>query len=186
MSKTVFNLPLSQINTRFLSVSALILSTLLPGSLLSAPANAGELPNGQTAFDNAPRLIEASTSSNSRDNPFATYYFTLEVPEDAGEPLGAIRLEQRGNYSDTIEFEASESRAFTGERFARGSALSLAPIGGPPEPGEVTIVFDQPVLPGDRVTIALKPESNPFRPGIYLFGVTAFPEGENSRGVYLG
>jgi len=37
-----------------------------------------------------------------------------------------------------------------------------------------------------EVTIGVKPRRNPDFGGVYLFGVTAFPAGEKSRGLYLG
>jgi Protein of unknown function (DUF2808) len=47
-------------------------------------------------------------------------------------------------------------------------------------------VFDQPVQPGSVVTLALQVDANPQIAGIYQFGVTAFPVGENSTGQFLG
>ena len=117
----------------------------------------------------------------------ATYYFTLNVPQNAGEPLQAIKIVPRRN-ADTVEFQPSESLAFAGTRYARGPALSLASIGGfePSDTEEMTVVFDPPVQPGSIVTVALKPRRNPDLGGVYLFGVTAFPIGENSSGQFLG
>ena len=50
----------------------------------------------------------------------------------------------------------------------------------------VTLTFDPPVAPGNTVTIALEPERNPRRSGVYLFGVTAYPSGEKTYGQFLG
>ena len=111
----------------------------------------------------------------------ATYRFTIVVPPDAGKALKAVKIEQRENFRDIVEFQEEKSRAFVGEQ-----ALSLSAIGGSSESGTITVVFEQPIAPGSTVTIAVKPQRNPFGSGVYLFGVTAYPEGDNGRGLYLG
>ncbi|AOX04075.1 hypothetical protein BJP34_01760 [Moorena producens PAL-8-15-08-1] len=172
-------------NTRFFTTGVLILSTLVPTSFLALPTTAVELTNGETAFESSPRLLRATTTFNERRVESAKYYFTIEVPEDAGKPLKAVKIEQRNNVG-TIEFKVNESRAALRESFRGGQELSLVLIGGVSKPGEVTVVFERPVEPGNTVTIALKPKRNPFQGGVYLFGVTVFPEGEDSSGLYLG
>ena len=186
MLKMSSNFPPLLINPRFLGGSALLLSTLLPSFLFSTPANAVEHYSEQTTFNRSPRLVRTSSSFNTRNNPAPTYYFTIEVPENAEEPLKAVKIEQRGDSSNTVDFEADLSQAFLGSRFARGQSLSLANVGGPSEPGEVTLVFDSPVPPGSTVTVAVEPERNPRLPGVYQFGITTFSEAENSPGLYLG
>ncbi|MGB8700480.1 MAG: DUF2808 domain-containing protein, partial [Thermosynechococcaceae cyanobacterium] len=62
--------------------------------------------------------------------------------------------------------------------------IPLAIVGGD-EPG-VLIPFETAIAPGHSVTITLQVEKNPVIDGIYQFGVTAFPVGENSTGLYLG
>lgn len=187
MSRKIFNLPLPLVNAQHLRASALVLGVLLPSSLFTLPAVAVRLNNGQTFFDYPPRLLRATTSSVATCMSGATYYFTLSVPEHAGEPLQAVTVTQREN-RDTVIFQPSESRAFAGNRSRRGPALSLASIGGsqPSNSQEETVVFDPPVPPGSTVTIALKPKRNPDWGGVYLFGVTAYPAGENSSGQFLG
>lgn len=82
----------------------------------------------------------------------------------------------------------SDSKAFLGDRFAAGSKIRLASVDGEQaaNPSEVTIVFDQPVQPGSKVTVALAAQQNPGGGGIYEFGVTAYPAGENGLGQFLG
>lgn len=186
MSKKSISSSSKLLNSRLLGGSVLLLSTLLPSFLLNTPVDAVELPGGQTSFDRAPRLVRTSSSFNTRNNSAATYYFTIEVPENAGEPLKAVKIEQRNYSTRTVTFKEDESRAFMGSRFAQGSALSLAPVGGSSQPGEITVEFDSPVPAGSIVTVAVDPERNPRFSGVYQFGVTAFPEGENSPGLYLG
>ena len=160
------------------------LGILLPTTFLSA--NAIDLGDGRTSFEKSPRLIRTAASRSSVNSP-STYQFTIEVPKDAGEALNAITISPKGN-ADKINFDVSSSEAFVGDSFAGGTNLSLANIGGSQidDSNEVTVVFDRPVQPGNTITVSLKTNKNPRVPGVYLFGVTAFPEGENSPGLYLG
>ena len=150
------------------------------------PASAVDLGGGRTFFDQSPRLIRTAASLTSSRTP-STYQFTIEVPSDAGEPLKAVTITQKPN-AERIKFDVSENRAFIGDSFAGGPQLSLANIGGiqPSDSNEVTVVFDQPVVPGSRVTVSLRAKKNPHNGGVYQFGVTAFPVGNNSPGLYLG
>jgi hypothetical protein len=65
--------------------------------------------------------------------------------------------------------------------------LTLASIGGDDlVPGEAVVQFDPPVAPGTTVRVSIPAIANPQSGGTYLFGVTAFPAGENSSGQFLG
>lgn len=174
-------------SARLLRTGALALGVLLPGSLLGLPVVALRLSNGQTFFDHPPRLVRAATSVAQTEVPGATYHFTLQVPQDAGESLQAVTIVQHEN-PDTVVFQPNKSRAFAGSSFAGGPQVPLASIGGPQPSGanEETVVFNSPVPPGSTVTVKLTPKRNPDRPGVYLFGVTAYPVGENSPGQFLG
>jgi hypothetical protein len=142
-------------------------------------------PTGQTFFSHPPRLDRAAAFPNIGYVP-STYEFTLTVPEDAGQPLKAVTIMQLTNV-ETVEFDVAQSRAFISQR-GTGSEIQLASVGGnqPANPGEATIVFDQPVQPGTTLTISLAVRRNPVWNGVYLFGVTAYPEGENGLEQFLG
>jgi hypothetical protein len=167
-------------------ISALTLGVLIPGVLLAFPVIATQLSDGRTVFDRAPRLVRAANDVQATDTA-ATYQFTLYVPEDAGASLQAVRIMQVRNPA-TVNFEVSRSRAFLGDSFAGGPIVPLANVGGnlPENREEVTIVFNQPIAPGQTVTVSLETSRNPSRGGTYLFGITALPVGENSPGLFLG
>lgn len=169
-----------------LRTTTLILSILLPSSF-ALSVSAKQLSNGQTLFDRSPLLLRAAASSVAVGWSGATYQFTISIPEEAGEPLQAVRITQNFDNAN-IAFSLNESRAFLGDSFAGGHELTLASIGGSQssEEDEVTVVFDSPVPPGSTVTIALKAQRNPDRGGYYSFGITAFPAGENGVGQFLG
>ena len=174
---------MSTLHLRHLGVSALFLGTL--GLLATLPAQAVRFPDGRVAFDRPPDLIGASTR-NLSPNTGGRYHFTISVPSDAGEPLKALVITPR-DQAEHIRFDLDESTASLGSAYARGPELTLSSIGGSPEnPDEVTVVFDQPVQPGNTVTVVLESQRNPFRGGVYQFGVTAYPEGEESIGQFIG
>lgn len=141
---------------------------------------------GQTFFSHPPQLMRVAASQTGEDTP-STYEFTLTVPKDAGQPLKTVTIAQATNV-ETVKFNVSSSKAFVGDRLTASSQIRLASVGGeqPANPGEVTIVFDQPVQPGSTVTVALAAQRNPSWGGVYEFGVTAYPEGENGLGQFLG
>ena len=144
------------------------------------------LNKGQKFFNRSPRLIDSKATHNNSDSTFATYYFTIEVPSDAHVPLKAIKVEQRENY-EMITFKQDETLASIGDTYDKEQALSLMAIGGEADDtGSVIVSFDKPIQPGQTVTIGIKPERNPDKGGTYLFGVTAYPEGDSSQGLYLG
>ncbi len=163
-------------------------SVLILGSIAFAvPAKAVQFNNGETAFNSPPTLVSSETNSLTSDGA-TTYYFTINVPENAGEHLKTLQIKQAENM-DSVEFFANESRAYFGGGLSGASTIALASIGGEsPARGEATVVFAEPIAPGKTVTIALRARSNfsNGHSGVYLFGLTAFPEGQSSRGQFLG
>ena len=49
----------------------------------------------------------------------------------------------------------------------------------PKNDSEATVTFNPPIQPGQTVTVALDATANPWYGGVYLFGVTAYPEGNS-------
>ena len=170
----------------WLVASTLTLGLLIPSTF--ANVNALEVAVQKKAiFEASPRLIRTAATNRSTNGP-STYHFTIQVPENAGRALKAVTISQKDN-PHHISLAVDRSNAFVGDSFAGGPDLQLADIGGDrsTNPNDVTFVFDEPVQPGETVTVRLKAKRNPRRNGIYLFGVTAFPEGgEDSPGLYLG
>lgn len=161
---------------------------LAPPAAIQAALPAANTVNqeGQTFFSEPPQLTRVAASQTGAYTP-STYEFTLTVPKDAGQPLKAVKIVQAKNV-ETVKFDVGSSKAFLGDRLTASSAIRLASVGGeqPANPGEVTIVFDQPVQPGSTVTVALAAQRNPGWSGIYEFGVTAYPAGEKGLGQFLG
>lgn len=163
-------------------------SLVLTASIVSlvAPAiQAVQLADGTVSFEKAPDLISATTTYNSTYMWGATYYFTLQVPENAGEPLGQVTIRQNEGVDD-IEFELKDTRAFEGTARHKGEKLTLKEVTRDSKTRTITVRFDPSVKPGKTFTIALRPVRNPDTGGAYIFGVTAFPAAEKPYGIYLG
>ncbi|MFB2939276.1 DUF2808 domain-containing protein [Aerosakkonemataceae cyanobacterium BLCC-F154] len=185
MSKAFTKFIISPRNAYFLSAGTLLLGLFLPTPLLTSPTVASPLYKQETSSSSSCRLVRAATSCYQINVP-ATYHFTIQVPKN-GRPLQAVSIAQKDN-AETIRFDLSKNRAFIGGSFAGGPELPLASIGGSEvaDPSVITVVFDRPVAPGEKVTVALQAEQNPQLVGDYLFEVTAFPVGSDRAGIDLG
>ena len=152
--------------TCFLAASALILTIGLSNSLLNLPSHALDLGDGRISFEKSPLLVRSATSFRS-PAALASYQFTIENLE-------------------TIRFFADRTRAFLGDSFSGGPSLELVAVQTQSsQENKLEVVFDQPVEPGNTVTVSVRGR-NPLYGGVYQFGITAFPPGENSPGLYLG
>lgn len=143
--------------------------------------------NGQTYFTRPPLLGNATTTRNATLEFRPTYYFTLNLPEDAGEPLGQVVINQKdgGTTARLVRFDTDATRAFLGTPGDRGEALPVQTTFDR-DNQTVTVTFEQPVTPGTSVTIGLRPNRNPRLGGVYLFGVTAYPSGDSASGQFIG
>lgn len=151
------------------------------------PAQAVQRADGTVYFSRPPDLQGASTTFNSAYFYGATYYFTLTLPENAGEPLQRVVIRQEGGVDRArLNVDAKSTEAFEGTRRRGGTKLPLKEVTVDPKTREISVVFDPPVAPGRTVTIGLYPVRNPDSGGVYLYGVTAFPAGEKSYGQFLG
>jgi Protein of unknown function (DUF2808) len=173
----------------FLSGLAIVIilgSAPLPFS--SLPTQAVELQDGKTYFLLPPSLVNATTTENRVADSNASYFFTISIPEGAGEPLQRVEITQRDGSiaSRLVQFEAENSRAFLGTRRDRGDQLQLGETRYDRETQTLSVAFESPVPPNSTVTLELRPKRNPLRDGIYLFGVTAYPSGADPYGQFLG
>lgn len=149
------------------------------------PSFAGQLANEQTFFDKTPLLLEASTTYKEIWVGAAKYYFTVSLPSNAGEPLRQIVIQQKPS-PDMLDFYPDQTFAFVGTRDNRGNALTLQSSQWNPDNNTMTVTFAPPVSTGTTVTVGLKPYRNPSVSGVYLFGVTAVPDGAIAAPMYLG
>ncbi len=136
-------------------------------------------------FSKPPSLLKASTTYNRVSEPGAVYYFTINLPENAGEPLQKITIQQREGL-EYIRFQLDKSVAFEGTESQEGQKIDLTDISSDQKTQTVSIAFNPPISPGKKITVGLKAMQNPQSDGVYLFGVTAFPKGEKTHSQFLG
>ncbi len=162
------------------------------GEVTLPVAQSVQLRDGLVYFVQPPTLVNATTTYKEVNVWGATYYFTINVPENAGESLQKVTIAQKEG-SENIRYNLDDTRAFVGTRDAYGglrlrkeTQLKLGSVTNDRDTRTVSVNFDPPVTPGQTITIALRPVSNPSFSGVYLLGVTAFPVGEKSHGQFLG
>ncbi|PNW48826.1 UNVERIFIED_CONTAM: hypothetical protein BEN50_11290 [Euhalothece sp. KZN 001] len=166
----------------WLRSSLVVLSTL---SIIMPSASAGERLDGTVYFEAAPCLKNVKTTFNETHRRGATYYFTLTLPSNAGEPLGELVITQRLGIDD-IPLLLEKTTAFVGTPNDKQESLSLANVSQSEDHRKITATFRQPIPPGTTMTLGLKPRKNPQYDGVYLFGITARPAGNITQDLYLG
>ncbi len=171
---TVSLLFLSQVVTKSGSVQA-------ENKLLSQVID-GVIPS---YFTKSPRLLGAVTTFRAVRVSFAKYYFNLALPVDAGNSLKQVEIAQRQGF-ETIDFKLEQTKVFLGTNRKRQEQIAISDVTQSQETGAILVTLAEAVPPGTNLTVSLKPRRNPDVDGVYLFGVTAYPQGENPYGLYLG
>jgi len=168
-------------------INSLIVSTLtvsLLTTVAAVSAQAVRLSDGRIAFDSPPDLVKATTLDQSSVGN-GRFHFVITVPEDAGEPLGAVVITPLDR-ANRIAFNLDASEAHLASAYAGGALVPLASVGGAmDDENSMLVVFDEPVQPGETVTVTLNTVQNP-RGGVYQFDVTGYPAGDNPVGQFLG
>jgi len=153
-------------------------------NLVKFESQAVQYPDGKLAFESAVLLVDTHATFNEIRARQARYYFDLELPDDAGESLGKVIIKQRAGGNE-IEFKTEKTKAYLGTHRQKQAEIAVNTVYD--RDLDATIVkFEQPISAPNELTIGLKPKRNPNLPGVYLFGVTAFPPGKRSLGLYLG
>jgi Protein of unknown function (DUF2808) len=161
--------------------ASLAIAGLFSFVILIGSARAVRFSDGTLHFAGIPSLGKVSTTDNSAWAWGATYFFTLQIPADASEPLGRIELKKTEGL-DSIDFNLKRTFAYVnGDR-----RQTIEVRASNPEENTLAVEFDPPVAPGTTLTLGIKPYSNPRNGGVYLFGVTAFPAGEKVSSQFIG
>lgn len=161
----------------------MLLAGLVSGISPFLPVQAIQMVDGTIYFANPPSLGEMVTTEKAVAALSATYFLSISVPPDAGEPLGRVVIQQSEG-SDRVWFSANRTTAYLGDN--RKNRVTLGPVSQDPHSRAVTVTFAPPIPPGQTVTVALRPRQNPIFSGVYLFGITAYPQGEKAVGQFLG
>lgn len=152
---------------------------------LAFSVSAVQLRDGKIHFDYPPSFLGATTPHKGAGFWNAIYYFTIELPENAGEPLQRVTISQTEGL-ERLRFNPEKTFAFEGSPRQKGEEITDFQAEFDRQTRTVSVVFDPPLLPGKIVTLGLKPVRNPIQGGIYLFGVSAFPAGEAVQEQFLG
>ena len=129
-------------------------------------------------------LVDTHATFNEVRARQAKYYFDLKLSEDVGESLGKVEIEQRAG-GEEVKFKLDKTQVYLGTHDRKQQEIEAVAFDDPTT-GKITVELKRGVLPGSSLTVALKPKRNPDLAGVYLFGVTDFPPGEKSQGLYLG
>jgi hypothetical protein len=149
----------------------------------SQPVTAVVFPDGTVAFDRPPNLERIRTTRNQTSVRRAAYYFEIDMPASAGEPLQRLTLEQRSQ--QLIRFDLSQTQATV--TTAEGQRqLPVASAQRNPDTDKIEVEFAEAAPPDSQVSVRLLAQRNPRWGGVYQFGVTAFPEGETVRSQFIG
>lgn len=154
-------------------------------TLLGLPARSVQLADGKTYFVQPPRFEGATATQKTAYFWGSTYYFTLTLPENAGEALQTVMIAPEEG-PDRARFDLSQTEAVAKRGDGRAARLTLQDVTQDPKTRAIKVTFDPPVAPGQTVRIGLYALRNPDVGGVYLYGVTAFPTGAQPYGQFLG
>ena len=171
-------------NWRLRLATALALSLSTTG-LVGASAQAVQLSSGATYFVQPPRLEGAVATQKATRFWGSRYYFTLTLPANAGEPLQKVVISPQ-EAPDRVQFNLDQTEAFEGTYDREGTKLPHQTVTQDAKTQALTITFAPAIAAGKTVTIGLYANRNPDAGGIYLYGVTAFPSGDQAVGQFLG
>lgn len=153
---------------------------------LAQVAQAVELANGTTAFLRPPQFLNAVTTNDSVMRRNATYFFTLDLPDDADAPLQAVVIEPQNLTRYLQPYRLERTMAFEEAPGEVQSELGLGDVSVNEETKAITVEFNPPVAPGRLVTIGLRPQRTPRLDGIYVFRITAIPDGHQPQAHIAG
>ncbi len=164
------------------SLAGLCLGTaLVLGGLATGQGAAVQFADGTVAFEVPPRLSAFWATRNRASDRHSTYYFTLTLPTDAGEPMETIEITLTEGRANRLRYHLDDTTLFSGEPSDRGDLLPLTTATYDDDAQVMTIVLAEPALPGQQVTLAVHPVRNPRWEGVYLFDVVVAPAGELNR-----
>jgi len=165
---------------------AALLGLGVAGPVLLGPVRAQAIElRGSTVFLRAPWKVDLISYTTTVGQTWAEYFFTLELPADAGASLGELLIRQTRGVDTDFPFSADQTRAFVGRPRRQGAAIPVTAQFSQQE-RLMRVQFPQPVPPGTTLTVRLRPWTNPGAADTYMFQVTAFPSGPDPSPAPLG
>jgi hypothetical protein len=160
-------------------LGAVLLATAAP-----APQRAMEL-GGVTYFVRPPWQVTLTSYYTTVWEPWAEYYFTVDLAADAGAGLGGLSITQTRGVDRQFPFNVAATRAFLGRPRQQGAPVPVQ-ASFDQASRSFSLTFPEPVPPGNTVTVMLKPWNNPAMADTYMFQVNAFAAGPNPWPTPLG
>jgi Protein of unknown function (DUF2808) len=127
-------------------------------------------------FDQAPRLSQVAIANQKA-------YFTVTIPENAGEGLAKLSFSDRDQEGTRLPFNLEKTEVLLGAR-ASGRAINNG-VAWVDETGVVWVSFNPVLPPGTTFTVVLEMAENA-PPGLRNYGIAAYPEAENSVPAFVG
>lgn len=155
-------------------------------------AEALQLRDGKTYFVHLPTFLEAESTVNVIYARNATYYFKIALPQNMGENLQKLEIVQSEGF-ESIDFLLDETIAYlqssSGDRVAISGKAEISQNQDRSQK-KIVITFDPPIPangePNRQLVVGLRPIRNPRYDGVYLFGVSASPQGDRPNTQFLG
>ena len=139
-----------------------------------APVRSLEL-NGQTSFVAVPTKAKLVNYQWYAFEGRAIYYVVLEFPQGADAGLGGISLEQIRGVQPAFSYGAVPVKAFIGTPRREGRTIpAVAEFSN--QARSINVQFEEPISPGNTVTVAFKAGTNP-PADLYTFTLAAIPFG---------
>jgi len=135
-------------------------------------------------FRTSPQLVRTHSTFTYPD-VISTYIFEIEIPKEADNSLSKIVINQQPN-TETIDFFPEKTKTFIINNNQQKIIDNVKAVNNlDNNKNEIIIELNPSISAGNRVKLEVKAR-NPLYGGIYQFGVTVFPQGENPRSLYLG
>ena len=152
-------------------------------SVIPSPILLAANPRSNIQFVQPPRLLKATTTEKTTNQLGARYFFTIEVPPNAGASLEQIDfiLKLGTNFP---RFTAKGAKVFAGKS-KRGRNVPVQMVVSDPSSRTVTVTLAEPIQPGQTSTVMLKTVKNPSI-GTYQYELRGHAKESQSKGQYIG
>jgi hypothetical protein len=166
-----------QLKRRSLLVGFLSISFVTAIAPQLSQSVAVQLSDGSTMFTSPPRLVDFVTLNNDAGRKNVTYYVVVNLLPEAGEPLKTLRVSLLEGRFTRLNYRTENIEVFAGDRRDRGTRYPIESAEYDSSSQALTLRLVEAIPPGQQFTVALAPVRNPTREGVYLFEVTAAPDG---------
>jgi len=167
-----------------LAALALLLLPAGPDPVAIAPARALEWRDG-TVFLRSPWKADLISYDTTIGAGPVTWYLTLSLDPDAGASLARLSFQQSRGADRDFQYSPERTSAFLGRPRQQGRTLPVRAV-FEPEARRLIVEFPEPVAPGETLTVALRPWTNPMVADTYQFQVVVWPAGPRAQASPVG